>query len=294
MFQSAIEKIAGFTKPVKTITRTFEGLIQPGSATFFFVNNHGIAVTCKHVAAMITDAEKINENYNHFKQERNAIPKNNHYKNYVNNLSKKYGYRSETTIQMKHNFPDCFDRLDAITCHYHPTLDLAVVEFKGFQKLFYESHAIFLKDDKNIKQGQYLCRYGFPFPEFSNFEYKEVIDDIEFTNQGNPSCPSFPIDGIITRFVNDGTGNIFGIEMSTPGLRGQSGGPLFDTTGIIYGMQFATNHLYLGFDIEKKEITSNGRKSIVSNHPFFHTGICIHVKEIKDFLRSLQIDFTEE
>jgi hypothetical protein len=34
------------------------------------------------------------------------------------------------------------------------------------------------------------------------------------------------------------------LEMSTLGLMGQSGGPLFDTEGKICGMQFATNHLH--------------------------------------------------
>jgi len=33
---------------------------------------------------------------------------------------------------------------------------------------------------------------------------------------------------MVTRFLGDPTQGIYGVEMSTPGLRGQSGGPLFD------------------------------------------------------------------
>jgi S1-C subfamily serine protease len=38
------------------------------------------------------------------------------------------------------------------------------------------------------------------------------------------------------------------IETSTPGLRGQSGGPIFDTQGTIWGIQVKTSHYPLGFN----------------------------------------------
>ena len=81
--------------------------------------------------------------------------------------------------------------------------------------------------------------------------------------------------------------------MSTPGLRGQSGGPLFDTTGLIYGMQSATSHLHLGFDIEDHEVLVNGRKRRVSNYPFLNVGRCVHVDVIKAFLREKGVTFYE-
>ena len=101
------------------------------------------------------------------------------------------------------------------------------------------------------------------------------------------------MDGIVTRFLGDTTGKISGIEMSTPGLRGQSGGPLFDINGTVYGLQFATNHLHLGFDIKEREIVSEGRKYKVSNFPFLHVGLCVHVDQIKEFLTEHKIAFTE-
>ena len=82
--------------------------------------------------------------------------------------------------------------------------------------------------------------------------------------------------------------------MSTPGLRGQSGGPLFDRNGFVYGMQYATNHLHLGFDMKNKEITSEGKKISVTNQPFLHVGHCVHVDRIKEFLRQHNIPFEQE
>ena len=294
MFQQAIEKVLQFTRPLHSISRTYGGLLLPGSSTFFFVNDNGVAITCRHVAEMIPAAENINQHYLKFRAELNAVPKDNKFKRNLQGLELKYKYLPETTIQLKNNFLNCFDSIREITCHTHPTLDLAILEFKGFNKIFYTSHASFIKDSSKIKQGMSLCRIGFPFPEFNNFRHNPDTDDIEWTNTGNPNSPSFPIDGIVTRFVASNiTEGITGIEMSTPGLRGQSGGPLFDTNGTVYGMQFATYHLHLGFDLKDHEIISNGKKSKVTNSPFLHVGICVHADKIKAFLREKNISFSE-
>ena len=294
MFQAAIEKVLAFTRPLHTIIRTYGGLISPGSSTFFFVNDQGVAITCKHVADLIPAGDQLNETFLKFKAERDKLPKDNKFRRNLQGLETKYKYGKETTIQLKNNFLNCFDKIDQIVYHTHPTLDLAILEFKGFNKIYYSSHATFIKNSSTIKQGKYLCRTGFPFPEFNNFRHNPDLDDIEWTQSGNPNSPAFPIDGIVTRFVGDtNDGGIIGIEMSTPGLRGQSGGPLFDSNGIVYGMQFATNHLHLGFDIKDKEIVHDGRKSKVSNYPFLHVGICVHADKIKEFLSQHNISFSE-
>jgi hypothetical protein len=154
--------------------------------------------------------------------------------------------------------------------------------------------AVFKKDSNEIRQGKSLCRLGFPFPEFTNFKYDEQKDEIFWTKEGNPNTPRFPMDGMVTRFLGDRNGRKYGIELSTPGLRGQSGCPLFDSEGIVCGMQSSTKHLHLGFDIEDFEILSKGQKKKVSNYSFIHLGQCIHVDVIKDFLRQHNVDFNEQ
>ena len=293
MFESAIEKLSQFTRPLHTISRTYGGLVLPGAGTFFFVNDNGVAVTCKHIADTIQAANNININYQNFSAERLKLLNDNKYQRNLKGLEVKYKFNKETTVQLKNNFLNCFDKIDEIICHTHPTLDLAIMHFKGFNKILYNGHANFVKDSSKIKQGKYLCRLGFPFPEFNNFKHDPITDDIEWTNTGNMNSPIFPIDGIITRFLGDTSGGITGIEMSTPGLRGQSGGPLFDTDGKVYGIQFATNHLHLGFDLNDHEIINNGKRTKVSNHPFLHVGLCVHVDKIKEFLKQHNIDFTE-
>lgn len=293
MFQSAIEKASGFTRPVHTITRTYGGLIIPGAGTFFFINDSGVAVTCKHIADILPAALNINATFDKFKAERFKLLNDNKYKNNLMGLEAKYKYNKDATVQLKYNFLNCFDKISEITCHAHPTIDLAIIEFKGFDKILYNTYAKFLRDGSTIKQGKSLCRLGFPFPEFNNFKHNAELDDIEWTNTGKADSPSFPIDGIVTRFISDTGIDITGIEMSTPGLRGQSGGPLFDTNGVVYGMQSATKHLHLGFEIKDQEVMQDTKKVKVSNSPFLHVGVCVHVDKIKEFLKEKNITFSE-
>lgn len=194
MFEKAIEKTCEFTRPIHSISRTYGGLVLPGTSTFFFVNDDGVAVTCKHVLNLIPTADVLNATFAKFKEERERIPKDGKFKKNLKGLELKYKYTNETTVQLKNNFVNCFDKLDQIVYHAHPTLDLAILEFKGFTNKFYTSHASFIKDSSKIKQGNYLCRIGFPFPEFNNFKHDPLQDDIEWTNEGVSSSPTFPID----------------------------------------------------------------------------------------------------
>jgi hypothetical protein len=165
--------------------------------------------------------------------------------------------------------------------------------FEDFKRPAYQSHAVFLKDTSVLKQGKYLCRLGYPFPEFTNFQFNEAIDSIEWTATGQSGTPRFPIEGMLTRHLVD-EGKIVGIELSTPGLKGQSGGPLFNEEGLICGMQSSTNHLHLGFDMKSFEYKIGGKSIKVNNQPFLHVGHCVHVDIIKEFLTKNNIKFFEK
>lgn len=286
--------VGGFTRPILTISRTYRNnTIMPGSATLFFVNDDGYAITTKHVVQSLMMSDQVNENYRKFKSALDEAPANRR-KATLHMLEKEYGYKPGVLIQQKSTFVDCVVGGSGFTCITHPEYDLAVIRFNDPEEMRYEGHAVFARDGSYAEPGDFLCRIGFPFPEFTNFAYDEERDDIVWTQEGRVSTPRFPIDGMMTRQIADANGTIFGIEMSTPGLRGQSGGPLFDEDGIIYGMQFATKHLHLGFDIIDMKIQSGGMERTVSNQPFLHVGHCIYVEVIKDFLREKDIEFFEE
>jgi len=296
MFVDAIEKIVEYTRPIQMITREYgSDVVLPGAATLFFVNELGHAITCKHVAILIAQADQINKNYLEFKKECDALTgSKSKFRHKLRELEQKYKYKEGITVQIKNNFISCVDKISGFEIHLHPIYDVAVIKFQGFGNLLYKGYATFLKDSSLIKQGKFLCRLGFPFPEFSNYKYNEEKDDIEWTDEGRKATPRFPIEGMVTRGLVDASGVKMGIEISTPGLRGQSGGPLFDQNAVVYGMQSLTNHLHLGFDIKDKEIMEGSKTKKVSNYPFLHLGNCVHVDVIKSFLKDKDIKFYED
>lgn len=293
MFENSIEEVSGFTRPINSILRTYGGnKIIPGSSTLFFVNGEGYAITCRHVIDMIASADQINQAYQSFKKERDAIPRDGKYKMHLKGLELKYKYTANSVVQVLMTFVDCVDTMSGFTWHTHPKYDLAILKFNDYKTIRYNGHASFLKDSSKIRQGNFLCRLGFPFPEFTNYTYNETTDHIEWTNTGVQSSPRFPIEGMVTRFLSE-ENRIAGIELSTPGLRGQSGGPLFNADAVVYGMQYSTKHLHMGFDLVNREILIDNQAIKVSDYSFLHLGQCVHVDVIREFLREKNIRFYE-
>lgn len=263
MFVKAIENVSRYTRPICFVERLNNDELMPGTATLFFVNDEGVALTCKHVVNTLIGYDKIqNQKLEHV-----------------------------TLKNVILNFQNCYEKINSLQYIIHPTYDLAIIKFNGIGKL-YDGHCKFLKDDFDIKQGKSLCRLGFAFPEFNNYKI-DSNNNLTFTNQGIINTPLFPIDGIVTRLIKDEK-QIYGIELSTPGFKGQSGAPLFDSNGLVYGIQSLTKHHHLGFDITNQEVNTNGNKKIISNHPFIHLGVCVHTNIIKQFLKDNDITFYEE
>jgi hypothetical protein len=258
--------------------------VVPGAATLFFVNDDGWAVTCKHVADLIINADHIVEQYHQFQQERGLLPVNKNRKAALKRLEQKYNYHSGVTVQIKNNFLDCVTPINEIDFIMHGNCDLAILHFNGYTERHYQGHAIFAKSDNIARPGDFLCRLGYPFPEYSDFSYDATSDEINWVEGGQANSPRFPMEGMFTRHLQGINGEIMGIELSTPGLRGQSGGPLFNSDGIVLGMQSATNHLHLGFDMINANIPISGKMETVNNQPFLHVGQCIHASIIKRFL----------
>lgn len=103
--------------------------------------------------------------------------------------------------------------------------------------------------------------------------------------------PRFPLDGIFTRTIEsgktkDGRFDIRLIETSSPGLMGQSGGPVFDVEGNVWAIQSRTMHMPLGFE---PSIKKQGKD--VTENQFLNIGLGVHVQCILQFLDSLKIEY---
>ena len=296
MFADAIEKVGGFTRPIKFITRNYkEQAIVPGLATLFFVNDEGCAVTCWHVARQIVQAQAVTEQYAEFKAACARVPGGSGRAAAVKKLELVHKLKAGSPIQMKIKFDGAVSGFAGFDVVMHKELDIALIRFREFDKTLYSGHAVFVRDMGSVRPGDMLCRLGFPFPEFKDFRYDEENDSLEWdSSAGRPNTPRFPIEGMFTRHLAGPDGRIYGIELSTPGLRGQSGGPLFTSEGLICGMQSSTKHLHLGFDMVGEKKMLHGKEYTINNQPFLHVGQCIGADRIKEFLREQGVEYYEE
>ena len=187
---------------------------------------------------------------------------------------------------------DAVEGFDSLKVIAHPDVDLALMKFDNYAKLLCDSFPVFAQSSSVLRQGRSICRLGYPFPEFSNYKYESKSDSIEWTPDGQTNTPRFPIDGILTRHLSDGKGKAVGFEVSTPGLRGQSGGPAFDVDGRIVGIQSLTKAHDLNFDVDIK-VLRRGKQKPVKESSLLHVGHCIHLDVIKDFMRQNQVNFVE-
>lgn len=153
--------------------------------------------------------------------------------------------------------------------------DLAVFRLQHFDAAMIPSYPVFRNPTAPMMPGTSLCRLGFPFHTI-NATFDEARNAFDLAPGALP-VPRFPNDGMLTRFVgvSDGSRTATFIETSTPGLRGQSGGPVFDVNGHVWGIQSRTSHIPLGFAPTIKQ----GNREI-TEHQFMHVGIAARVDEI--------------
>ena len=113
-----------------------------------------------------------------------------------------------------------------------------------------------------VEFGEFLCRVGFPFVDGIEIKPRNN-EEFEFVNLF--PVPLFVNEAMVSRFSQ--TPHARFIETSSPGLRGQSGGPLVDVSGHVCGMQISTSHHPL-------EFTGKGRNQVLN------VGRAVHVDTI--------------
>ena len=132
--------------------------------------------------------------------------------------------------------------------------------------------------------GENLCKLGFPFHTI-----KPIYDETEnifHLPDGALPIPLFPIEGIFTRTIvmRDGSCSAEFVETSSPGLRGQSGGPTFDAKGRVWAMQSRTKHHPLGFSPAAPDQKNR-------EHQFLNVGWGTHSNTIVEFLKTANVQF---
>ena len=119
---------------------------------------------------------------------------------------------------------------------------------------------------RDVAQGELLCRVGYPFVNDIGMKWSNE-QCFHFTNLF--PVPQFANEALVSRFIQLPTGRW--IETSSPGLKGQSGGPLVDADGFICGIQVNTHHYPLGF-------RGDGSNQVLN------VGRAVHAETVRQFL----------
>ncbi len=256
--------------------------IEHGIGTMIILNEHGDVLTCKHVAERFILNEKLSSKYRIMSQELKEASKRER-----KQLEKEYNLKDDTIVLSNIHLPFDIKNNFSINIILHNFLDLAVIRFEGLN-IKLDNYPVFSKELP--EQGQSVCKLGFAFPEYDIYEYSKEKDSIVLKNDRVEHYPLFPMDGIVTRLVMDDQKHLSMFETSTPGLRGQSGGPVFSPEGLIYGIQSMTSHLDLNFDVDQVVKRGYEEKRITFT-PFINLGICVASSEIVKFLEDNHIEF---
>lgn len=289
MFADAYEKASCFTYPVIISTRHFDGTIQCGCGAFVAVNKEGWILTAEHIVRSFLLFQQHAQEINQYKEQIKSIEQNS-LLNSKQKRKKINKLRPNSKWITNHSFWWGQDGL-ALQGNIlgFPDGDLAAGRLSPYDPSMTKTYPVF-KDPKSLRVGTSLCKLGFPFHKITA-TFDETANTFQLA-PGTLPLPRFPIEGIYTRNFEvkkspDSQSVAKFLETSSPGLRGQSGGPIFDVKGTIWGIQSHTRHFPLGFS---PKIKKNGEE--VEENQFLNVGLGAHPESIVSFLNKNNIAFT--
>jgi hypothetical protein len=280
VFAAAVARVSKFTGPVVISSKTIGGKVTSGCGSFVIVNDEGWIVTAAHTFAPYQVKIEHDKAHAEYRARRKTIEENaglNAAKK--RKLISRLDFNSEWISRV--SFWWGHDALKFTDVHLNLLADIAITRLENFKPPVDAEFPKFGNPSVQLPPGTSLCKTGFPFHSIQS-SFDETTDMFRFAPGALP-IPRFPLDGILTRYqiLKNATDNAEAkfVEMSTPGLRGQSGGPVFDKDGVVWGIQSRTNHLELGFS---PEVTKQGKK--VAEHQFLNVGLAAYVSEISALL----------
>lgn len=247
MFQNAIRTLKEVTFPLIVNIRTHNGEVKTSFSTAILLNNEGVFLTCAHIFLLAQQFENDKMELSQFNESLKSITDTKK----RNNLLKKAN--PDWIINFGMYFPRYNNDVNLGTVKFNLELDLAIFQLSSLP--IFEPDLLFptFNKTKDTLAGTSFCRLGFPFKSANvTFDNEKNMFNMEFLSSLNV----VPNDGIITQYIDNLASNEVqgikrtgsAIETSTPGLRGQSGGPIFDVNGIILGMQSYTTTTPLDID----------------------------------------------
>jgi hypothetical protein len=288
MFADAYEKAAQFTYPLIVITRRLDGRVQSSLGAFVVLNSDGWIATVAHLLEAELAYQKDSAEVAQYRQEIEAIESDRQLSP-KQKAKKKRRLKSNPEWITNQLFVWGRGDIRVTEAKTIPEADLAVARLEGFDPSTVKAHPV-IKKPSGLRCGTSLCRLGFPFDRIEA-TYDEEANSFRLPPE-DWAVTRFPIEGIYTRDVllmqnsSESRCPAKFLETSSPGLRGQSGGPIFDSRGTVWAIQSRTMHFPLGFSPKVKK---DGRE--VEENQFLNVGWGVHPEVLVGFLENNKIEF---
>jgi len=288
MFAKAYSLARCFTQPVIISTRLYDKTVECTGGAFIVLNDEGWIITAAHLWESFSAYQRHTGELQAHKKQLEEIEQDQ-------NLTEKQRNKKLRRIKpnphwiTNHSFWWGWDRVSVKDVRALPECDVVVGRLEPFKQTMVKAYPIIKDPSKGLNPGTSLCKLGFPFHELkASFDEAK---DVFVLAPGVVPLPLFPIEGIYTRNASvgrskDGKYEIKFLETSSPGLRGQSGGPIFDTNGTVWAIQSRTTHFLLGFSPKVKR---NGKE--IEENQFLNVGLGVHPEVIVAFLTANGISF---
>jgi hypothetical protein len=288
MFADACVLVRQFMHPVIISVRFYDNTTACDGGNFVVLNEEGWVITVAHLFKSFQAFRQHATEIKDFQTNQQAAQE----KPWLTAKQKRklrHSFKANPRWITNHSFWWGKDGVSIKDIKVLPEADLAVGRLEPFDPTSVKTYPTIKDPTINLNPGTSLCKLGFPFHELKT-SFDEKTGNFELP-PGILPVPLFPLEGIFTRNVltgksNDGRYEIKWLETSSPGLRGHSGGPIFDTKGTVWAIQSRTHHFPLGFS---PKVTKDGKE--VEEHQFLSVGLGLHPELIVLFLRDNGIKF---
>lgn len=278
MFADACAKAKHYARPVIEVMRTVDGSITSSVGTFIIINREGWVISSGHIfdsfVRFQTDQRKLKE-LNDMRESNPGAEVMDPAPDTIRNHSLWWGWDGVF--------------LNDVTVYRQ--LDLSIGRLMNFNPSMVDEYPV-LGDPDRTRCGMSLCRLGYPFMHFDT-GFDEKLNAFKISRV-NSSEMIFPNECMCTRHIRkgrskDGKVDLDYIETSTPGLRGQSGGPIVDVKGFLRAMQVSTASFPLDFH---PVANYNGQQVVESQ--FLNVGLGVDVSVIRKLLDERNIRYSYE
>jgi hypothetical protein len=294
VFAKAYKIARLFTLPIVISIWTRNRNVNSIIGTGVVINRDGWFVTAAHILKTADELMRSSRDLHAYEQQCSEIDADAGIKDKDKRRRKMAladpGADAPRKLSLFYGLPNC----QLVDIRSFPLMDLAVGQLTPFDASMIHGYPKIKNPTVDFDNGTSLCRLGFPFSEV-----QPTFDEGKETFNLSAPLPMFPNEGILTRIINiklreEAAGipppkfdfDLAYIETSSPGLKGQSGGPIFDAEGRIWGIQTQTRHYPLGFNYQIKD----GGTMRDTAHSFMHVGWGVHAATLIGFLKDNNVE----